>query len=195
MSVVDEYYIDLDERAEKMLREGEFLGKGNNGVVYLLPDNKVIKIFKEKRVCKREYGILERTENSKYFPKVYYNGTYYIVRDYVGGERLDKYIKKNGLNKEVACKVIEVIKEFERLKFTKLDIRCKDLYITEELSLMVIDPRNNYSRDRTYPRHLMKGLNKLGVLDKFLEVVKDEYGELYDEWNSKMERYLETGIK
>ncbi len=49
-----EYYIDLNNKAEKMLRKGEFLGSGHNGIVYLLPDKKVIKIFKEKKVCKKE---------------------------------------------------------------------------------------------------------------------------------------------
>lgn len=49
-----EYYIDLNNKVEKMLRKGEFLGSGHNGIVYLLPDKKVIKIFKEKRYVKRK---------------------------------------------------------------------------------------------------------------------------------------------
>lgn len=44
-----EYYIELNNKAERMLRKGEFLGSGHNGIVYLLPDKKVIKVFKEKK--------------------------------------------------------------------------------------------------------------------------------------------------
>ncbi|MCY6484164.1 protein kinase [Clostridium aestuarii] len=188
-------YIDLDSRAEKMLRKGEFLGRGHNGIVYLLPNKKIIKIFKDKKVCNKEYDILKKTENSKYFPKTYAHGPYYIVRSYVGGERLDKYIKKRGFNKEIAHNIIKLIKEFKRLEFKKLDIRCKDLYIGKQFSLRVIDPKNNYSEEVIYPRHLMKGLNKLGVLDEFLSAVNDECPEAYKLWNFRMKQYLDKGIK
>jgi len=51
------YYIQLNSRVEKMLRTSEFLGSGHNGIVYMLPNQRVIKIFKDKRVCGKEYSI------------------------------------------------------------------------------------------------------------------------------------------
>ncbi|MFL0196559.1 protein kinase [Clostridium sp. WILCCON 0269] len=195
MSRRDGYYIELDEIAESMLRKGNFLGCGHNGIVYLLEDNKVIKIFKNKNICKNEYDLLKKTVGSRYFPKVYFHGPYYIVRDYASGKRLDHYIKKSGINKQICGEIIKLIMEFEKLNFNKLDIRCKDLYLSSDFSIKVIDPRNNYSRCGSYPRHLMKGLNKLGVLDEFLEMVKKEYNEVYKDWNFKIKRYLYRGIK
>jgi RIO-like serine/threonine protein kinase len=191
----DGYYIELDDRAEKMLREGEFLGSGHNGIVYLLPGKKVIKVFKDKNVCQSEYSILKRTQKSKYFPRLYCHGTYYIVRECVEGKRLDSYIIDNGFNKKIASNIIELIKEFKRLNFSKLDIRCKDLYVMDDLSIRVIDPKNNYSKNCTYPRHLMKGLNNLGALDEFLQVVNHEYNQVYNDWSARMDRYFRTGIK
>ncbi|KGO14833.1 protein kinase [Clostridium botulinum] len=190
-----EYYIDLNNKAEKMLRKGEFLGSGHNGIVYLLPDKKVIKIFKEKKVCKREREILQKTNNSKYFPKVYDYGDYFILREYIRGERLDHYIKQNGINKRLTHNIIKLIKEFERLKFKKLDIRCKDIYVNKKCKLRIIDPKNNYSKTVVYPRHLMKGLNKLKVLDNFLIQVEKEEPKYYDLWSTRMKDYLEKGIK
>ncbi|MBY6796509.1 protein kinase [Clostridium botulinum] len=190
-----EYYIDLNNKAEKMLRKGEFLGSGHNGIVYLLPDKKVIKIFKEKKVCKKEREILQKTNNSKYFPKVYDYGEYFILREYIRGERLDHYIKQNGINKRLTHNIIKLIKEFERLKFKKLDIRCKDIYVDKKCKLRIIDPKNNYSKTVIYPRHLMKGLNKLDVLDEFLLQVKKEEPKYYDLWSTRMKDYLEKGIK
>lgn len=195
MNKTSGYCIELDDTAEKLLRKAEYLGCGHNGIVYLLPDNKVIKIFKERKICEKEYDILKRTVKSKYFPKTYQQGPYYIVRDYIGGERLDDYIKRKGLNRTICYNIIELIKEFKRLGFTKKDIRCKDLYVREDLSIRVIDPKNNYSKNCTYPRHLMKGLNKLGVLEKFLAVVNEEDSEVYKDWRFRMDRYLSTGIK
>ncbi|OPD26188.1 protein kinase [Clostridium botulinum] len=190
-----EYYIDLNNKAEKMLRKGEFLGSGHNGIVYLLPDKKVIKIFKEKKVCKKEREILQKTNNSKYFPKVYDYGEYFILREYIRGERLDHYIKQNGINKRLTHNIIKLIKEFERLKFKKLDIRCKDIYVDKKCKLRIIDPKNNYSKTVVYPRHLMKGLNKLKVLDDFLIQVEKEELKYYNLWSTRMKDYLEKGIK
>lgn len=190
-----EYYIELNNKAERMLRKGEFLGSGHNGIVYLLPDKKAIKIFKEKKVCKKEREILQKTNNSKYFPKVYDYGDYFILREYIRGERLDHYIKQNGINKRLTYNIIKLIKEFERLKFKKLDIRCKDIYVDKKCKLRIIDPKNNYSKTVIYPRHLMKGLNKLKVLDEFLLQVKKEDQKYYDLWSIRMKDYLKKGIK
>ncbi|MCW6111189.1 protein kinase [Clostridium sporogenes] len=190
-----EYYIELNNKAERMIRKGEFLGSGHNGIVYLLPDKKAIKIFKEKKVCKKEREILQKTNTSKYFPKVYDYGDYFILREYIRGERLDHYIKQNGINKRLTHNIIKLIKEFERLKFKKLDIRCKDIYVDKKCKLRIIDPKNNYSKTVIYPRHLMKGLNKLKVLDEFLLHVKKEDQKYYDLWSIRMQDYLERGIK
>lgn len=189
------YCVELSENAEELLKSGQFLGKGHNGIVYSLPKNRIIKIFKDPKVCKKEYNILKKVNKSKFFPKVYDYGTYYIVREYVAGYRLDKYIKKNGMSKDISLSLISLLKEFKKLKFKKLDIRCKDLYLQENLSIKVIDPKNNYSKKVVYPRHLMKGLNKLGVLEEFLEVVKDTDPKNYKLWNFRMTQYLEKGIK
>lgn len=189
------YYIRLNSRVEKMLRTSEFLGSGHNGIVYKLPNQRVIKIFKDKKVCGKEYSIFLKTRRSKHFPKVYEHGDYFIVRDYASGERLDKYIKKHGISKIISHNIIDLIEEFKRLNFKRLDIRCKDLYLKEDFSITVIDPKNNYSKKVIYPRHLMKGLNNLGVLEEFLSVVKAENFEIYDLWNFSFSQYLEKNIK
>ena len=190
-----DYYIQLSSSIERMLRTAEFLGSGHNGIVYSLPNKRVIKIFKSRKVCAEEYSILFRTKKSKFFPMVYEHGPYYIVRDYASGDRLDKYIKKHGINIEISRNIVKLIEEFKRLKFKRLDIRCKDLYLQDDFSLKVIDPKNNYSKKVIYPRHLMKGLNKLGVIDKFLSVVREDYPETYELWNFNFKQYLEQGVK
>ena len=50
MNEVKDYYIQLSSRVEKMLRASEFLGSGHNGIVYSLPNKRVIKIFKSRKV-------------------------------------------------------------------------------------------------------------------------------------------------
>jgi RIO-like serine/threonine protein kinase len=107
---------------------------------------------------------------------------HYIVRDYVGGEPLSKYIKENSINKNIVLSLIELLEEFVRLGFTKLDVRCRDLMIQPNGNIMVIDPKSSYTRNMGYPRHLMKGLKKLGALDEFIDILKQERPDLYEMW-------------
>lgn len=190
------YWITNDSKIEALLRESEVLGHGNNGIVYLLPDGKVMKVFSRIEVCDDEYSILKRVcKKSKHFPKVYVRKSHYIIRDYVGGQRLDKYLRKKPLNKIIVINLIMLLKEFKKLGFKKLDIRCKDLYVQDDMTLMVIDPKQCYTRTITYPRHLMKGINNRGYLPFFLECVKDYDEDLFKSWKHSFEEYLKQYSK
>ena len=164
----------------------EFLGEGNNGVVYLMPDGRVIKICKEQKSCDKEYFILKAVNGNRYFPKVYECNGNYMIREYVGGECLKDYIKSHGLSRNLVVKLVHLVEEFRKLKFTKLDIRCRDIFIQANGSLLVIDPKSSYTRNVSFPRHMMKGLRNLGVLNEFLQVVKEHRPNLYTQWMEKL---------
>jgi RIO-like serine/threonine protein kinase len=106
----------------------------------------------------------------------------YMIRDYVDGIFLHDYIKYEGLDRRLALKIMDLLEEFKKLKFTKLDLRCKDIIVTPNGSLKVIDPKKNFSKKRDYPRHLEKGLKRLGVLDFFLSIAEEERPKLYQSW-------------
>ncbi|WP_163195478.1 protein kinase [Clostridium thermarum] len=166
------------------------LGKGNNGVVYLLPEGKIIKICYEVESCRKEYNILKRIHDNKYFPRVYGMIGNYMIRDYVDGVPLHKYIKTNGFTRRLAINIIELLEEFKKLKFTKQDVRCKDIMVKTDESLMVIDPKKFYTKKRNFPSHLSKGLYKLGVLDDFMWILKEEKPKLYEKWHKDIEKYI-----
>ncbi|MEW8957167.1 protein kinase, partial [Clostridium sp.] len=174
------FFLKWSVNIEKYLRESEVLGHGNNGIVYLLPNGRVMKVFGRKKVCDDEYFILKKaSKKSPHFPKVYERGENYIIRDYVGGKRLDKYLKKHKLDRVLCINLINLIKDFEKLEFKKLDIRCKDLYVQSDLTLKIIDPKQSYTKNVPYPRHLMKGIEKKGQLSIFLSILNDYDKELY----------------
>lgn len=184
------YSADFDRETEKLFRKASFLGEGHNGIVYELPENKAIKIFQEVKVCKEEAEILKIVSKSTYFPHVYNVGELYMVREKIDGERLDYFIKKNGMNRELAKNLYKLIEEFKRLRFTKLDIRCRDIYVEENLSIRVIDPKACYKKKVNYPRHLMKGLKKIDCLEIFLGYIKDIDKRCGEDWEKKMNQYL-----
>jgi len=174
------------------LKGSIFLGRGNNGTVYLLPHHNVIKIFFNTNDFKEEYSILERVNGNKYFPRIYEIGSNYIVRECVDGEILSYYIKKHGMSKKLGHNILKLLKEFKKLRFTKIDIRCKDIFVQSDESLKVIDSKAFYSKERDFPQHLSKGLYNLGVLDSFLAILNEEDPKLYKKWSPKINYYINT---
>lgn len=172
------------------LTKCELLGKGNNGAVYLLPNGNVIKMFFCERDFVGEFSILEKVNGSKYFPRIYEIGTNYIIRECVEGEILTSYIMKNGLDRSMGRKIIEMLKKFEKMHFKKIDLRCRDIFVQPDGNLKVIDPKNFYTKNRNFPRHLCKGLYNLGVLEAFLEILKHEDSHLYKKWKPKIDKYI-----
>lgn len=185
-----EIYERYIENFDVNLLDCKVLGKGHNGIVYLLPDGKVIKVCFDIKSCMKEYFILNKIGNNKYFPRVYGMSGNYMIRDYVDGVILKDYIKHHGLNKDLAIKILDLLEEFKNLQFLKEDLRCKDILIQSDGSLMVIDPKKFYSKKRDFPRHLSKGLYKLGVLDYFMSVAKVERPKLYNQWYEKINAYI-----
>ena len=183
------YSVNFDTDIEKLFKDAVFLGEGHNGIVYELPGKKALKIFLDKKTCKDEAKILLRVRRSKYFPKVYRFSEYYILREMVDGVRLDHYIEAYGLSERLAKNLYKLIQEFKYLKFTKLDARCRDIYVEENERLRVIDPKQCFTKKVNFPRHLMKGLNDISVLQQFLNYIKSIDKKTADEWDKKIKQY------
>ena len=181
--------IYLSNDIENIIKNSDFLGKGNNGVVYKINNEKIIKIFNSKDVCNTELEILKRSSGCKSFPQVYDYGEFYIIRDFVEGVRLDKYLNKNPINKEIVQNIVNLIDEFKSLNYKKLDIRCKDLYLQSDFSLKVIDPKDNYSRKMSFPRHLMKGIYKRNQIGDFFYYLREINMDLYNSWKNQFKEY------
>ena len=64
-----EIYERYIENFDVNLLDCKVLGKGHNGIVYLLPDGKVIKVCFDIKSCMKEYFILNKIGNNKYFPR------------------------------------------------------------------------------------------------------------------------------
>ena len=182
---------DISSNLEKSLKEAELLGEGHNGVVFLIKNNKAIKIFRRMSVWKDESSILKRVRKSRFFPRIYEAKPGYIIREYVYGVRLDKYLRRGNLDEELCKELYLMILEFERLGFKRIDIRCKDIYIQDDYTLKIIDPKNNYKKRVSFPRHLFKGLFKRDELNRFLNYVAEIDEKRAHIWREKFEIYAE----
>lgn len=186
-----DYSLDMPKYLEQELRNSQYIGQGHNGIIFRLSDKRIVKFFRKLTAWEDESYILKEVRNSRFFPRVYADGPGYIIREYVDGIRLDKYLVNNGLDDIICKELYDMIKEFESLRFTRLDIRCKDLFVQDDYSIKIIDPKNNYKKIVRYPRHLMKGLEKRGALGYFLNYVRKRNLRDYVYWKYKYGNYKE----
>lgn len=163
-------------------KKTEFIGKGTQGSVYLLPGDKVIKVFKEKGQCTDQINTLLKAQSSKFFTKVYDYDEYSIIMEFLPGQNLKRYLVKNILTKEIALQLVEIMREFKKLGFKRIDIRLNHIYLQPNGYLKVIDPRKSYILDKPYPENMMNGLKKRKCYYSFFELIKNEYPEEYNQW-------------
>jgi predicted Ser/Thr protein kinase len=165
------------------LKQCVYLGHGHSGKVYLMPDGKIIKIFKSSHSCKAEFDILKSVEGSPYFPRVYKLGTHYIIREYVGGTNVYDYIKKHGIKRSFVINIADLFDHMKMLGFKKLEIRFPHLFVQKDGTLMLIDPRKSYEEDIPYPKAFLRKLKSMGLLEKFMKILKKERPDLH--WDYK----------
>jgi len=184
VSNISKKYFEID------LKKCKLLGEGCEGKVYLTPEGYALKIFKNKKKCKQEYYLLKKVEGSKYFPKVIEIEDNYMLREYVGGKSLEDYLKKNKLSEKLAVNLIELIEEFQRLGFKRLDMAPRHIFVQHGERIKVIDPRKCFTKRIKFPYILLKYLEKEKKLEKFITILIKERPKLAEEWIKLINRYL-----
>lgn len=164
------------------IQECKFLGKGKEGAVYLTPEGFALKVFYKNRKAKEEVEILEQVNCSRFFPKVIFILGNMVLREYVEGDNLYDYLNENGLSYNLSIEIIELIEDFKRLKFTRLNIRDAHVFVDKNEKIKVIDPRKTYSKVTPYPNDFIKTLVKLNLFDEFLKHLLDYKPELLQYW-------------
>lgn len=170
------------------LKECVFLGKGYEGKVYLTPNGHALKVFRNKSNCAAEYNILKKVEGSKYFPKIIKKTKFCILREYVSGEILKDYIIKNGLSKKLAINLIKLVQEFQRLNFKKLDMRGAHIFVQNDESVKIIDPRKSFKKKVLIPFSLIGTIDKSGALDDFMKILVIKRPDLAILWMDAFKR-------
>ncbi|MDF2036843.1 AarF/UbiB family protein [Cytobacillus oceanisediminis] len=174
---------------KKIKQENDLVGFGAQGKVYKLPPGRCIKIYKKKQHAAMEATALRAAAGSRFFPKLYEAGSDYIVMEYIEGETLDDYLKKNGqLSKELIKEIVKMLKEMEKLNFTRVDARFRHIIVTQNNKIKVIDHVNGLTYNVKYPVYLFKGLKKVGYFQSFLEEVNKLDQDLSKRWRNEMEK-------
>lgn len=175
-------YLGVDISKQKLI------GQGAEGKVYLLPNDKVIKVFHNPNSCAQQIEILLKARNSRFFPTVFDFDNYSIIMSFVYGSTLSVYLKQNNINKHLSLELVKLIDEFKKLHFTKLDIRLGHIFLQPDETIKIIDPRGSYERKQPYPGSMLHGLQKSGDLISFFDYIKPEYPDYYKYWRKMMSK-------
>lgn len=164
----------------------KFIGQGQQGKVYMLPGRRVIKVFYKRASCKSQLEILLAGQGSRFFPSVFDYDRYSIIMSFVEGIPLCDYLVHEKLDKTLSLELVRLIEEFRHLQFTRLDMRINHIFVQADKTIKIIDPRGSFRIVQPYPLLMMKGLQENGVLDDFLNGIKNEYPFYYNYWKDKM---------
>lgn len=162
------------------------VGKGDHGKVYKLDNDRCIKVCKKTKNMQMEYDVLKRAKGYPQFPKVYECKGKYMIREYVDGQNIVNYIKDNGFNKNLARELTELIKVFIKLKFTRIDIRMSEVFVTKDNKIKIIDTTRYLDKKASYPVKMFTTLEELGCKKTYFKFLRKHYPEFYKKWNKQL---------
>jgi len=159
------------------------IGRGNQGAVFKISPDQCVKIFPKPMHAQRESEALKAAQGSPIVAKLYEAGENYIIMEYIEGPSLQEYLKSKGnIKEDITKKILFLIEEMKRLKFTRLDSRLKEIIVTKQGELKMVDLVNHFTKKYEIPQLLLANLEKLGLLSSFLEQVKKIDPQSYLEW-------------
>jgi RIO-like serine/threonine protein kinase len=160
------------------------IGKGIQGAVFKISDDRCVKVYAKKTYCRREGNVFRKIGmESTIVPKVYEIGTNYIIMEYLTGPSLREHLDSTGaISEQISKQIIELIKELTRMSFSRIDFALRHCIFNKDGKLKIIDHVNSFKVKRSNPTRLLKDLKQLGLLPSFLEHVKNMEPTLYQKW-------------
>ena len=132
----------------------------------------------------QEYAVLKYVDGYPQFPKVFECKGKYMIREYVDGQNIIDYINKYGFGNNLAKELTELIKIFIKLKFTRIDIRMNEVFVTKDYKIRIVDTTRYLDKKASYPRQMLKILEELGCRKQYMNFLKKSYPKFYKSWNN-----------
>lgn len=159
------------------------IGKGAHGAVFRVDENKCVKIYVDKSYCESEGKVYTIAQDSTIVPRLYEIGENYILMEYIDGLSLEEYLKKKGrVSNRIAKQLVFMIREMERLGFTRKDSALRHIILDKHKHLKVIDIIWAYTMEASIPSKMLRELKERGFLMDFIEKVKEIDMDLYNIW-------------
>lgn len=161
----------------------KLIGKGVQGAVFQLSDDRCVKIYFKPDAAIKEGKVLEAAKDLNIVPQVYEVGENYVVMEYLKGPNLKDYLKKTkNLPESFTKQIIMIRKELKRIGYTRMKTLISHFIVTEGNVLKAIDHSDGFTINDPYNPKMFRDLKNLGLLDTFLEQAKKIDPESYEDW-------------
>ncbi|KRQ86907.1 hypothetical protein ABG79_01398 [Caloramator mitchellensis] len=160
----------------------QLIGQGTQGKVYKINSDMCIKIFKNKESCNDEVKSLIIAQKDPHFPRLYSYGDNFIIREFINGTELDKYLTCNPLSINISIMIIEIYEAMKYVGFKRLDSALFHIILTPSGKSKVIDTAKSLKKRTVFPYLILSGLSDLGYKEQFLDDVKKIKPALYEIW-------------
>jgi predicted Ser/Thr protein kinase len=165
--------------------------KGAHGAVFKISEDKCVKIYADEINCTLEAKVYTAAQASPIVPRLYEVGKNYIVMEFLPGTSLREYlIQKGRMPSSIARQILFILKEMERLGFTRLDSALRHMIVNQNKEVKVIDIVYAYTRKDPKPVKLFTELKELGLVEEFMEKVKQLDSHLYEKWRIGMKEFI-----
>ncbi|WP_226086284.1 hypothetical protein [Mesobacillus sp. S13] len=161
------------------------IGKGHQGAVYRISEDKCVKIYGKPDHCKQEKEVLLSNQDLPFIPKVYETGQNYIVMEYLRGANLNQYLKKqDSLSEEITKRLLDILTAMKNSGFKQIDAPLRHIFLTNQ-GFKFVDHVYSYTRVQDRPLELFQNLHERGYLEAFLEQVKALDPKTHAKWTSE----------
>ena len=158
------------------------IGKGHQGAVYRIAEDKCVKIYGNTEHCKQETEVLLKGQNLPFIPKVYETGSNYVVMEYLLGPNLNAYLKKQSqLSEEITRRLLDILTTMKSSGFKKIDAPLRHIFVTND-GFKFVDHVYSFTRQQDRPLELFQNMHERDFFDSFLEQVKIMDPETHAEW-------------
>lgn len=148
------------------------IGKGHQGAVYRIAEDKCVKIYGSTDHCRQEKEVLLKSKDLPFIPKVYETGPNYIVMEYLLGPNLNAYLKKQlQLSEDISRRLLDILTMMKQSGFKQIDAPLRHIFVTNN-GFKMVDHVYSFTRLQDRPLELFQNLHERGFLDTFLEHVK-----------------------
>ncbi|MDM5155691.1 AarF/UbiB family protein [Bacillus sp. DX1.1] len=176
-------YFNKRRISRRDLAEYKLIGDGKDGEVYQLTHDTCVKMFFLEETQKKELKALVIGQSSPIIPRLYEYGENYIVMEYIHGISLARHLKREKqITEELTEKILTMLDELKKIGFTRWDTEVRHVLINEEGQLKVIDHKRAFTSNSKTPTKLLKGFEKFGLSQDFLNCVKNIRSSVYKTW-------------
>jgi RIO-like serine/threonine protein kinase len=161
------------------LDECKYIGGNSNSSTYLMKNKDVVKVYTDPYNCKKDFELLTSLQLIDVVPKIYNFCGHYIIREYIIGISLNKYIKQNGLNHVLSLKLITFMDKIYNSNVRNLNINLNNIFIKNDDALILVDVEYCLNKKNIFQK-LFEDLKNLSLLNIFLEDIKNYNLDLYN---------------